>query len=71
MDFGLEIVIVFLYAIMRVDLRFHIPDGAKGPGSYRIDTKSVKHVGGESDVESFGVQRRSNSEEPKEKNEAV
>ncbi|KAI8935146.1 hypothetical protein NX059_007739 [Plenodomus lindquistii] len=33
-NFALEIVIVYFYAIMRVDLRFHIPNGAKGPGSY-------------------------------------
>jgi hypothetical protein len=32
--FGVEILTLYLYAIMRVDLRFHIPDGAKGPGSY-------------------------------------
>lgn len=34
-NFTLEILVVFLYAIMRVDLRFWIPDGAKGPGSYQ------------------------------------
>lgn len=33
-DFVVEILTVYLYAIMRVDLRFHVPDGAKGPGSY-------------------------------------
>lgn len=33
-DFGVEIITVFLYAIMRVDLRFHVPNGVKGPGSY-------------------------------------
>lgn len=33
-NFALEIVIVYFYAIMRVDLRFHVPNGAKGPGSY-------------------------------------
>ncbi|EUC39492.1 hypothetical protein COCMIDRAFT_41962 [Bipolaris oryzae ATCC 44560] len=36
MNFGLEILIIYMYAIMRVDLRFWIPDGAKGPGSYRM-----------------------------------
>jgi hypothetical protein len=34
-DFGVEILTVFLYAIVRVDRRFHIPDGARGPGSYQ------------------------------------
>ncbi|KAF2734927.1 hypothetical protein EJ04DRAFT_601850 [Polyplosphaeria fusca] len=33
-DFGMEILVVYLYGIMRVDLRFWTPDGAKGPGSY-------------------------------------
>jgi hypothetical protein len=66
MDFGLEIVIVFLYAIMRVDLRFHIPDGAKGPGSYASSVKSEEHDERALDVESIGARGRSNSEETKE-----
>jgi hypothetical protein len=33
-NFGVELVTVYLYAIMRVDQRFHVPNGAKGPGSY-------------------------------------
>jgi hypothetical protein len=33
-DFGVEIIVVYMYAILRVDRRFHIPDGASGPGSY-------------------------------------
>jgi hypothetical protein len=33
-DFGVEILTVGLYALMRVDLRFHVPDGARGPGAY-------------------------------------
>lgn len=35
-NFGVEILTLYLYAIMRTDLRFHIPDGAKGPGSYTV-----------------------------------
>jgi hypothetical protein len=35
-NFGVEILTVYLYAIVRVDLRFHVPDGAKGPGSYAV-----------------------------------
>jgi hypothetical protein len=35
-NFGVEIITVYLYATMRVDLRFHIPDGARGPGSYNV-----------------------------------
>lgn len=30
----LEFLVVVLYAVARVDLRFHVPDGSKGPGHY-------------------------------------
>jgi hypothetical protein len=33
-NFGIEIIVVYMYAILRVDRRFHVPDGARGPGSY-------------------------------------
>lgn len=33
-NFTLEIVVVYLYLIMRVDQRFHIPDKSHGPGDY-------------------------------------
>lgn len=33
--FMLEILIVALYAVVRIDLLFHVPDGCKGPGDYR------------------------------------
>lgn len=33
-NFTVEIMVVYFYAIMRVDLRFWIPNGAQGPGSY-------------------------------------
>ncbi|KAF2658755.1 hypothetical protein K491DRAFT_245173 [Lophiostoma macrostomum CBS 122681] len=36
MDFGVEIFTIYLYALMRVDRRFHVPDGARGAGSYRM-----------------------------------
>ncbi|KAF1932536.1 uncharacterized protein M421DRAFT_53085 [Didymella exigua CBS 183.55] len=45
-DFGVEIATVFLYAIMRVDLRFHVPDGASGPGSY----SSSERLGGKAEA---------------------
>ncbi|KAL5382838.1 hypothetical protein PMIN02_009832 [Paraphaeosphaeria minitans] len=64
MNFGLEILVLYLYAIMRVDLRFHIPDGAKGPGSYRAAGKSEGDVVA---VESVRAQvTRDSEEEPKE-----
>ena len=33
-NFTIEIIIVALYAILRIDKRFHIPDGSHGPGDY-------------------------------------
>ncbi|KAF2129522.1 hypothetical protein P153DRAFT_340461 [Dothidotthia symphoricarpi CBS 119687] len=35
-NFVVEIQTVLSYAILRVDLRFHVPNGAKGPGSYSL-----------------------------------
>lgn len=34
-DFTVEVLTVYLYAFLRVDLRFYVPNGAHGPGSYR------------------------------------
>jgi len=34
LGFALDSVVLVLYIAARVDLRFHVPDGAKGPGSY-------------------------------------
>ena len=33
-NFTMEIIVVYLYALVRVDRRFHIPNGSKGPGDY-------------------------------------
>jgi len=33
-NFTVEIIVVALYAIIRVDKRFHIPNGSHGPGDY-------------------------------------
>ncbi|KAK2001336.1 hypothetical protein LX36DRAFT_570407 [Colletotrichum falcatum] len=35
--FMFELLVVALYAILRVDERFHIPDGSSGPGDYSGD----------------------------------
>ena len=32
--FMLEIIVVFVYAVGRIDLKFHVPDGCTGPGDY-------------------------------------
>jgi len=42
-NFTLEILVVYLYGIMRIDRRFHIPNGAHGPGSYAAG--SSKQIG--------------------------
>ncbi|KAF2191460.1 hypothetical protein K469DRAFT_720476 [Zopfia rhizophila CBS 207.26] len=42
-NFTTEILVVILYAVVRVDLRFHIPDGSKGPGAY--SGRGGYHVG--------------------------
>jgi len=36
-NFGVEIIVLYMYAIFRVDLRFHVPDGVRGPGSYSAE----------------------------------
>ncbi|KAI9798007.1 MAG: hypothetical protein M1835_005010 [Candelina submexicana] len=33
-DFTIEILVIYLYAAVRVDRRFHIPNGSHGPGDY-------------------------------------
>ena len=33
-NFVIEITVLYMYLIFRVDRRFHIPNGAKGPGDY-------------------------------------
>jgi hypothetical protein len=39
-NFTVEIVVVYLYALVRVDRRFHIPNGSKGPGDYTRSTST-------------------------------
>lgn len=41
-NFTIEIIVVYLYALVRVDRRFHIPNGSKGPGAYSRQTASEK-----------------------------
>ncbi|KAI9732318.1 MAG: hypothetical protein M1834_001525 [Cirrosporium novae-zelandiae] len=53
-NLGIEIIVVWLYIILRVDRRFHIPNGAKGKGSYSPKTatsKSDLQEASEGDVE--------------------
>ena len=40
--FTLEIIVVFFYASARIDRRFHVPDGASGPGQYAAGSGQEK-----------------------------
>ena len=37
-----EVIVIILYLAIRIDLRFHVPDGADGPGSYSGATVDEK-----------------------------
>ena len=52
LNFGVEVTVIWMYAILRVHRRFHIPDGAHGPGSYSLNAKS-KHLS--AGVDAFGT----------------
>lgn len=45
-NFGVEVLTVYLYAILRVDRRFHIPNGAHGAGSYRAGAAGAQDKSG-------------------------
>lgn len=47
-DFAVEVLVVLLYAILRVDRRFYVPNGAKGAGSYAGFKRSNSKLGGQS-----------------------
>jgi Protein of unknown function (DUF3112) len=36
-NFTLEIIVVYLFLALRIDRRFHVPNGSKGPGDYVKD----------------------------------
>jgi hypothetical protein len=64
MNFGVEILVLYLYALVRVDIRFHVPNGAKGPGNYAVAKKGEEERG-----ESTSTTVVGREEEPK--NEGV
>ncbi|KAF2752562.1 hypothetical protein EJ05DRAFT_296055 [Pseudovirgaria hyperparasitica] len=51
-NFGIEIIIVYMFAILRIDLRFHVPNGARG--SYAVKTEE----------ETFGDTAQEESKDP-------
>lgn len=61
-NFVVEIIVVYLYAILRIDLRFHIPDGARGPGSYAAGGKTGEKDG-DDNVPERGISRIYTEEE--------
>ncbi|CZT42296.1 uncharacterized protein RSE6_02158 [Rhynchosporium secalis] len=44
-NFTIEIVVVALYVVVRVDKRFHVPDGSRGPGDYSGRQRESKDGG--------------------------
>jgi MFS family permease len=60
-NFTVEILVIYTYAIMRVDRLFHIPDGAKGVGSYSGRKESAFGLG-ERDVEDEYTEKDRNVE---------
>lgn len=44
-NFLVEILVVILYAVVRVDLRFHVPNGASKPGDYSGVNRKVEKQG--------------------------
>lgn len=49
-DFLVEILVVIMYAVVRVDRRFHVPDHAKGHGAYSAEIVQEKPTEEEKDV---------------------
>ncbi|KAL2416777.1 hypothetical protein ABEF95_001131 [Exophiala dermatitidis] len=41
-NFTIEAIVIYLYLLLRVDLRFHVPDGSKGPGDYAAGSRNQK-----------------------------
>jgi len=36
-DYGLEVIVLYMYLIARIDKRFYVPDGSQGAGAYSGD----------------------------------
>ncbi|KAK0616522.1 hypothetical protein B0T14DRAFT_435371 [Immersiella caudata] len=52
-NFGIELVVVYMYGLARFDRRFHVPNGSKGPGDYakglRLSVNKEEDVFGPAD----------------------
>jgi hypothetical protein len=53
LNYGIEIIVSALYAAVRFDRRFHIPNGAKGPGDYAAGKAAGLQV--DTEGERFGT----------------
>ena len=55
-NFTVEILVLLLYVVVRVDLRFYVPDGSRGPGDYSgRDKQGTEHrEGGMVNIKSEG-----------------
>ena len=49
-NFTVEILVIYLYLLLRVDKRFHVPDGARGPGSYGREAAALKALPADGDA---------------------
>lgn len=56
LNFGIEIIVSALYAAARFDRRFHIPNGAKGPGDYQSGTTKAAGPAVNTEEDVFGPQ---------------
>lgn len=58
-NFVIELIVVYLYALMRFDRRFHIPNGSSGPGHYSGGVPEEAGVAGHinTEEEAFGYER--------------
>ncbi|KAK4665295.1 hypothetical protein QC763_400720 [Podospora pseudopauciseta] len=59
LNFGIELVVVYGYAVARFDKRFHVPDGSSGPGDYGrgavvVNKEEEVFGGGDSEGQSHG-----------------
>ncbi|KAG8532270.1 uncharacterized protein KY384_003911 [Bacidia gigantensis] len=43
-NYTIETIVIFFYVIVRVDRRFYVPDGSKGPGDYSGKNTAKEHA---------------------------
>lgn len=55
-NFTVELITVLMYLVVRIDLLFHVPNGAKGPGSY---SRNANFNSKEEDVQTRGLRQAS------------